>query len=167
MDWFRFERGEPGRFRILPPIVDDLTDWYEQLFAVLYATGDLTLYIDEAYAVVPPGTRAGKWLSALYTRGRELGIGVWTSTQRPTWVPLFMLSEADWFMVFRLNLKADRERLASLVGASPGILNPIPDPHGFWLYHVNADSATYYQRAVPTEPEVESPGPNSRGGDVG
>src|SRR5258707_11538251 len=49
-DWTRLERGGTGRFRILAPIVDDPLMWYESLFQRLYDIGDLTVYIDEAYA---------------------------------------------------------------------------------------------------------------------
>jgi DNA helicase HerA-like ATPase len=144
--WQQFSRGKAGRFRILPPITPDPAGWYETLFARLYAIGDLTLYIDEAYAVVPPGSRPGQWLSALYTRGRERGIGVWAATQRPTWIPLFLLSEADWFLIFRLNLDADRQRLANLAGDR--VLQKIPDQHGFFVYHIDQDQAVYYRQAI-------------------
>lgn len=145
-DWWRFDRGASMRIRILPPIVDRPGDWYEQLFEKLYDIGNMTIYIDEAYAVVPPGARAGKWLSALYTRGRERGIGVWAATQRPTWIPLFLISEADWLISFRLNLDADRQRIAAVAGND--VLGRVPDEHGFWLYNVNDDHPAYYRTAV-------------------
>lgn len=146
MDWWQFQRGKPGQFRILPPISDNPEVWYEELFEKLYNTANLTLYIDEAYAVTPPGSRPGKWLSAMYTRGRERGIGVWAATQRPTWIPLFLISEADWMLVFRLNLQADRQRMASVAGEV--VLQPIRDLHGLWVYHVEDDAAVYYKQAV-------------------
>jgi hypothetical protein len=145
-DWSNFGRGKPGRYRILPPITDDPEGWYEQLFEQLYGYGNLVLYIDEAYAVVPPGARPGKWLSAMYTRGRERGIGVWAATQRPAWIPLFLMSEADWLIVFRLNLELDRRRMATIAGDM--VLRRIPDEHGFWLYHVEDEEPTYYRTIV-------------------
>lgn len=143
-DWRRLERGKPGRFRIMPPITVDPEAWYEDLFKRLYYIGNLMVYIDEAYAVVPPGARPGQWLSALYTRGRELGIGLWSATQRPAWIPLFMLSESDWFLIFRLNLDVDRRRLAGVIGDQ--VMLPIPDKHGFYLYHVEDDRAVYHRQ---------------------
>lgn len=73
-DWNNFDRGGSAKFRVLQPITDDLIGWYEELFERIYDAGSTTLYIDEAYAVAPPGAKPGKWLSALYTRGRERGI---------------------------------------------------------------------------------------------
>jgi DNA helicase HerA-like ATPase len=145
-DWSSFDRGANGRFRVLPPITENPQAWYEDLFERLYNAGSLTLYIDEAYAVSPPGSRPGQWLSALYTRGRELGIGVWSATQRPAWIPLFMISEADWLVTFRLSLPQDRDRMASIAGEQ--VKEPITDEHGFWLYHVGDDRPVYYKTAV-------------------
>ncbi len=141
-DWTRLERGGTGRFRILAPIVDDPLMWYESLFQRLYDIGDLTVYIDEAYAVSSPGSRPGKYLAALYTRGRELGIGVWAATQRPTWIPLFLISEADWLIMFRLNLPDDRKRLAAIAGDR--VMGRIPDKHGLWLYNVEDEKPRYF-----------------------
>lgn len=144
--WRKLEKGEYNRIRIRPPLTDDIEAWYEDLFERIYDLGNVTLYIDEAYAVASPGSRPGRWLSALYTRGRERGIGVWAATQRPMWIPLFLISEADWLVVFRLNLAADRSRIASVAGDS--VLDRVPDPHGFWLYHVEDDDPHYYSTAV-------------------
>lgn len=157
-DWRDFEDGEPGRFRILPPIVDDPGAWYEDMFHSLYSIGNLIVYIDEAYAVTPPGSRPGKWLSALYTRGRELGIGTWAATQRPAWIPGFLMSEADILIVFRLNLPEDRKKLAAIGGEK--LLKRVPDQHGFWLYRLEDETPTYYSSAVLDDMQAETPRPD-------
>lgn len=146
-DWRRLEKGYPvGRFRIVPPVTDNPEAWYEELFERLYAIANVTIYIDEAYAVCPPGSKPGKWLSALYTRGRERKIGVWAATQRPLWIPLFLISEADWLIMFRLNLSDDRKRMSQIMGDE--VIDKIPDPHGFWLYGVENDEPEYFPFAV-------------------
>lgn len=152
-DLRRFDRGGVGRYRVLPPITESAELWYEQLFERCYDTGNLTVYIDEAYAVTPPGSKPSRWLTALYTRGRERGIGVWCSTQRPTWIPLFLISEADWIISFRLNIDDDRKRIASMAGSE--VLQPINHEHGFWLYHVGDDKPYYYPEAVVQSQKVE------------
>lgn len=144
--WRRLERDDPARLRIVPPVTEDLPAWFDALFARLYRIGNLTLYIDEAYGVVPPGTRSGVWLNALYTRGRERGIGVWAATQRPAWIPLYLISESDWLFIFRLNLEDDRRRLASIAG--PDAANRVQDQHGFYAYHVGDERPTYYSTVV-------------------
>lgn len=136
-DWWQFSRGKAGRFRIRAPIVDKPELWFETLFERLYHIGDLTLYIDEAYQVTS-GPMPGKWLRALYTRGRELGIGVWASTQRPASIPIILVSEAENIMVFRLNWPEDRKRLAGVVG--PEVARPVKEKYAFWFYRAEDDT---------------------------
>ena len=125
------------RLRIPAPLDGD----WEPYCAAIYQQGDVLLYIDEMYGVVPPGKRLPPYLNALYTRGRELGIGVWAATQRPAWVPLVMLSEAEWIVTFRLQLESDRQRIAAIVGEK--VLARVPDKYGFWLYNAEWDNPVY------------------------
>jgi hypothetical protein len=136
----RLRDGADIRLRIPTPLDGN----WEQYFKACYDAGNLTLYIDEAYGVLPrPGAQPTPFLNALYTRGRELGIGVWASTQRPSWIPLIMLSEADWFFVFRLMLVADRMRLAEVIG--PSAMDVPKSRYGFWFYNVHWDHPLYHR----------------------
>ena len=87
--------------------------------------------------------RASRILKNVYTRGREFGIGMWASAQRPSLIPLFAISESNHLFIFRLNMEEDRRRLASFAGDR--VMNPIRDPHGFYHYVVTDDQATYYK----------------------
>lgn len=129
--------GQPVRLRVPAPFDGD----WRPFLATIYNAGNVTVYIDEAYGVVPPGKRPPNELNALYTRGRELGIGVWAATQRPSWIPLEMLSESEWLFCFRLQLDEDRARMAQLMG--PDVRVPARDPHGFWLYNVYWERPRY------------------------
>lgn len=129
-----------GRLRIP---VDGMQDAEDVARAVLQR-GNVLVYIDEMYAIVPPGARMSPALQGLYTRGRELRIGVWAATQRPAWAPLVMFSEADWFVVFQLMLEEDRKRVAGFLG--PQVLAPVPHRHGFWYYHVSWQAPYYVAR---------------------
>lgn len=136
------ERGEPCRLRVPAPLDGN---WAPYLWAV-YRAGGVTLYVDEMYGVVPPGKVAPEPLLACYTRGRELRVGVFAASQRPSWVPLVAMSEADWFFVFRLTLDEDRKRLASFMGAS--VMQPITDRYGFMTYHPEWDEPIYTPQLV-------------------
>ena len=116
---------------------DDPFGYWIPFLRLLFELGNLTLYIDEMYAVNRPGTFPSAELMALYTRGRELGIGVYAATQRPTLVPLVMLSECEWLFTFRLLLEQDRKRMAEICG--PKVLNQIRTPFGYWLYNTAWD----------------------------
>ncbi|MFA6198696.1 MAG: type IV secretory system conjugative DNA transfer family protein [Patescibacteria group bacterium] len=133
----------PFRVRVLAPIETNQVEAYDAYFEKIYNAGNVIVYIDEAYGVTERG-RYGKWLQALYTRGRELQIGVWAATQRPTWIPLFMLSETRWLFSFRLQMEVDRRRMAELMGAN--VLNPIPDIHGFYYKQSDMVNAQYVRQ---------------------
>ena len=144
-DWTATEaralkRGEPVRVRIPAPLDGD----WEPYFKAAYEAGSVCVYIDEVYGVVPPGHNPSPYFTALYTRGRELGIGVHAATQRPSKIPLFVLSEAEWTLCFRLQLLHDRKRMQEVIGSIPDV-SP-EDPHGFYLYHASWDDARYYRR---------------------
>ena len=117
-------------------------DWTRYLWAV-YKARNVTLYIDETYSVVQHGGM-NPALNALVTRGRELNIGVYFATQRPAWIPLALLSEADWFVQFRLQLEKDRKRMVELCG--PEVLENPVDRYGFYLYHTDWNKPIYYNK---------------------
>lgn len=143
VDWSRegekaLLAGENIRLRVPAPLDGD---WSPYLLAIQRAQlafdrpmkNPVTLYMDEVYGVVPPGKRPQDELVALYTRGREWGIGVWGATQRPVWVPLFVKSEAEWTFMFRLQLPDDQRSMAGIIG--PAALVPIRDEYGFYIYN--------------------------------
>lgn len=142
-NFIALRNGENVRLRIPPLIADtkELSKMYDKFFYLLYTIGNLTIYIDEVYGVIPPRATVTTYLNALYTRGRELGISVWASTQRPSWIPLEMLSEADVFFVFKLQLPQDRKRMADVIGNE--VLTPVTDKHGFYFYSTEQDRPIY------------------------
>lgn len=140
----RLLEGKPVRARIR---VDPLTTFEETFVSILidvYNARNCILYIDEMYGVVPNAQTAPPILVALYTRGRELGIGVFSSTQRPTGIPLVALSEAEHFFMFKLTLKRDLERMAEFMSES--VFTPIRDPHGFYYYNSGDEQPTYISK---------------------
>lgn len=143
-DGFKFlEQGREARLYVSRDRPQD----YEQVLDAIYKRlKNVVVYIDEAYGVVPPGTRAPDALWALYTRGRSRGLGVWASTQRPRFIPRFMLSEAEWFFVFALNLTDDREYLARIV--HPAVIRPVRDVHGFYYFHINWPKPRYSRQLI-------------------
>lgn len=139
----KLAEGKPVRLRVPPADfgADQFTHWLPYMEAIYYA-GDVTLYMDELYGVNKPGVAPGPELSALYTRGRELGIGVFAATQRPTLIPLFTLSEVEWIFCFRILVPHDVARMAAIMQVRPEVLT-FPNPHGYWLFNTEWDSPVY------------------------
>lgn len=108
----------------------------------ILARGDTTLYVDEVLSLVENGTPAG--YVACMTRGRELGVEVWNAVQRPSHVPLNVLSEADVFYVFRLNMREDRRRVEEVCGLPENRLAGLP-VYQFYLVRVGEEPAGPYK----------------------
>lgn len=136
--------GEPVRIRALPDMRDNAVEYWDNVLTECYDAGNVTIYIDELYSIVPPGQNATPALWGCYTRGREYGVGVWAATQRPVWIPLVALSESEHYFLFRLTLDEDRKRMAAFMGGE--VIRPITDNHGFFYNRVEWDSPIYYKR---------------------
>lgn len=135
------EQGKNARIRIVSPVVQNQELLYEDYFRRIYDIGNIILYIDELQAISKNAREMGMFLKALYTRGRELNIGVWASTQRPSFIPLFAMSESDYFFIFKLQLLNDRKRIAEIVGDEAK--NPVKNDHGFYVFSVEKDKLEY------------------------
>lgn len=135
-------KGQPVRVRVPYPLDGN---WDDVLWDV-YNAGNVVLYVDEMYGVVPIGKRAPIPLNAIYTRGRELGIGVTAVSQRPAWIPREMVSESSWIFAFRLLQLEDRIRLKSIMGDAA--LEPIRDRYGFLTYNAEWEAPVYTAQLV-------------------
>lgn len=142
------------RLRAVPPLKTELAEFWDTVLMACLRAGNITVYIDELYAVCPPNRNPTPTLFACYTRGREFGLGMWASTQRPVWIPLVSMSEAEHFFMFRLQLLEDKQRLAAFMGKE--IIEPIQDEHGFYYMRAIDDVVTYYEKFNPVaSAEVE------------
>lgn len=147
------EDGKPVRARLIAPL-DNLADdeelktdpyWTDAMIAAFYA-GDVVIYVDELYAVIPNPRKFPRVLRAIYTRGREFNVGFWSAAQRPTDIPLFVISEADHEFMFRLNLDDDIKRMAGYMGRQ--VFNPIKQLHGFYYKQVNGPEPVQYYPSI-------------------
>ena len=77
--------------------------------------GNTTIYNDETAATTERNTYP-YFLGACLMRGREMGIELWSGTQRPKDIPQIVLSESENVYAFRLRLPQDRERVEALTG---------------------------------------------------
>lgn len=134
--------GDPMRVLIRGGTPESFLPVYSAIWETAEKGTPLVCYTDEIYGVAVPGQKPPEVLSFLYTQGRGRDVGMWSSMQRPTWVPLFTLSESEWFFMFRLQLEEDRKRVAGFIG--PQVQERVRDKHGFWLYYVDWDEPVYF-----------------------
>jgi hypothetical protein len=90
-------------------------DTVDEFFRWVYTRRHCTVYVDEV-AAIATATEFPFHLGACYMRGRERGVEIWASTQRPSRIPLICYSEAEHAYVFRLNFPADRQRVEDMTG---------------------------------------------------
>lgn len=94
--------------------IDD--DARNRFWEWIYQRGNTTAYADEISAITRGDNDYPFHLGACLVRGRELGVEVWSGTQRPTKIPQVILSESEHVYAFKLRLPQDRERVEALTG---------------------------------------------------
>ena len=113
-------------------------EYYDEFFKNVYEKGDRTLWIDGLMGV-GTAVRFPKYYKACLTRGRELGISVWSCTQRPATIPIISMSEATHFFIFNLSMKKDRERIVEIAGHSNFLKTP--GKYIFWYFDAMKEAA--------------------------
>lgn len=100
------------------------------------------LYVDELYFIHNSGG-CGPGLTAILTRGRSEKVTFMGATQRPAFVSLFCITEADYIAQFRLALDKDRKRIYEVTGVKAMLSNP-PANYGWYYYTVSNEDFRYF-----------------------
>lgn len=119
----------------------DSVDWW---FWHVFARGNTLAYIDEA-AMVTSGATLPRGYAACIQLGRERGVGTWHATQRPSRVPIVLLSESEHVFAFRLRHPDDAERIAKYT--DPSTLERQATGNGFWYWNDSTQTLRYFRRA--------------------
>lgn len=117
--------------------------YYNAYFEWIYFRRSCISLTDEAMSVSPNPSVIPEWYVACLTRGRELGIGIWSLSQRPAGIAQVIISESNHIFAFDLNMPQDRKKLAEVTGA-PEFLEK-PGRFKFWYYNVRQEHAILAQ----------------------
>lgn len=102
-------------------------------------------YIDEIFQF-HKGSRHGPGLMSLLTRGRSRGISTIMSSQRPSFLSRFCVTESQHFFVFRLIDYKDKQRLGDVI---PNFQDrEEPEDFGFWYYNVKEKEPQLFRKIV-------------------
>ena len=139
---------KPGLY-IMHPLPHE-TEEVESFLWACWEKGNIGIYIDEGY-MIPNG----KALRALLTQGRSKHIPMIILSQRPVEIDRFAISEADYYFIFRLNDKLDRQSVGRFV--DPQLMRYadkrlLPEFHSAW-YDVAKDNALILE-PVPAQDEI-------------
>lgn len=106
---------------------------YDTLLKRAYKRGNLLVYLDDPVGVIDRH-RYPYYLQVCYQLGRAKNVRMLSSFQRPSWLPLFMISEVQKVYAFRVTLLNDERRINEVVpGYNPRLL---PSRHSFYYYDV-------------------------------
>jgi hypothetical protein len=86
----------------------------------------------------------------ILTQGRSKKIPTITLSQRPVWINRFVLSEATFYQVFRLNDKRDRDSITAFMPKEA--MQELPPFHS-WYYDTGENSLRV-MLPVPQEAEL-------------
>lgn len=95
-----------------------------------------TIYCDELSTLSEQFPAATDQLADIARTGRELHVAVWSTVQRPRWVPRVFFTEAEIVFLFNLRSAEDRDYMSQFVG--PEGREPI-ERFSFWYSHADAD----------------------------
>ena len=125
------------------PIHEELEfSWYDAFFQFCYNMKNCTVLVDEAMQVCPNSVKIPPYYKGILTRGRELGVNVYSCTQRPASIPVVIFSESTHWFIFQLNNMADRKRIADFTG------------YERFMQTVPKYDFLYFNTASPSEPEL-------------
>lgn len=121
----------PNHFELDSPIK------WNDFFRWIYERENTCVYVDEVYSIVD-GRTIPHYYKACLTRGRERGISVYSSTQRPMEIPQSILSEAEHYYVFRLQLPQDKKKVSQITPITSEQMDGLKK-HAFFYANSNGD----------------------------
>lgn len=107
--------------------------WQEKFFEWIFFQQHVRCYVDECARLLG-GTYPNQFLNACLTQGRELGVSILATTQRPVSIPVILMSEATKIFLFRLNWPDDQKRMENITGVSVEEQLKL-EQYEFWYYN--------------------------------
>jgi hypothetical protein len=105
-----------------------------RFWAWIYERGHTTAYADEVTDFCDGPVVYPFQFGRCITRGRELGVTVWSGSQRPAGIPKICLTESETSFVFFLKSIDDRKRVSADTGLDPDAIFAL-DKHYFYVVH--------------------------------
>ena len=104
-----------------PPFLDnkEAIAHFDSVCKYIFSVGNITIFNDEAAGLTSP-SNISKWYYVLITQGLSRGCNCINITQSPTLCHNVILSQSDYFILFRHNVKSHRDKLAGIIGEAGG-----------------------------------------------
>lgn len=126
----------PGLYVMYPkPLVDD--ELLEKWLMKCWAQESIGLYIDEGYALPRMGKTQA--FTLILTQGRSKNVPVIILYQRPVFMNLFSIAQANFFAVFDQNIETDLKKTAEFItpaitpdGRKISVFTKLPNYYSLW-----------------------------------
>lgn len=146
-----YAAGQPRCKVIYRPALDEMKpEYWDEFFRYCYERKNCIVWIDEVMSICPSPYKIPEYYKGILTRGRSRNTACWSLSQRPSGIPIVIMSESKHFFIFDLNMAEDRERVAQVTGSPEIRIKPdqfareqlkIRGEHYFWYYYITWDSA--------------------------
>lgn len=126
-----------------PPYLsfDDAVIHFDNVCEECFKAGNVALFNDEA-AGTTKSSSIGHWFFVLMTQGLSRGCNVINITQRPTACHNAIISQSDYFILFRHNVKSDRDKLEGVIGDIADETSTLPK-YSYIFVHPDRSHDTY------------------------
>jgi len=144
---------KPGTY-VVRPLPTQLAELDTFLWEV-WRKGNVALFFDEGTM-----TAKSRAVPAILTQGRSKKIPVITLSQRPAWLSRYVFTESEYFAIFRLNNKQDRDTVRDFVNTQAEV--PRLPYHSLW-YDAGQDQAAIFSPVPGDAQIIEGFRPKKRG----
>jgi DNA helicase HerA-like ATPase len=127
---FRFDNASDGD-------KDDglgTTGVFQRLLHTIWDMRNVLIISDETAALYPNTYSLTPMMGRIIREGRQRGIGVWWLTQRPSQIPMPIVTESEWAAAFTLRYRADRIKMAQTFGDELETLPPQEAGRSHYFY---------------------------------
>lgn len=87
---------------------------FNKVCEIVYNRANATIFLDEAALYCSP-SEINEWHQNIMCRGRSRGVGIVNTTQRPRSCHSLLISEAENFVIFKLQLETDIAKVKYIV----------------------------------------------------
>ena len=155
----------PGRvvYRPLPREQGRVAEHFDLLVQRVLASGGAHGIVIHELRDVSPSSGSGTFLSAAYRQGASQRVPMILCTQRPVWIDVSAVSEAEHFALFQLQFPSDLTLVSKLFALDPAALSV--DKPAYHFHHRGPDGVVRLMPPIRLRPAAVELDPTDESSD--